>query len=358
MTDTISICSLNVRGLTDRKKRIDVFAWLKDKNLDIYCLQDIHVGPTNELSFQQDWGSAVCFNTTSSDSRGVAILFKHDLEYTILHTIKDSSGNLLIVQLKLLEYVFTLVVIYGPNRDDPNFYENLKNMLSERENSPLIICGDWNLVLDYSMDTVGYLRENNIQARKKVLELIELFELVDPWRCSNPDTKKYSWRSSKKPVQLSRLDFFIVSVDIYSKILRQKYTPGYRTDHSLVHIEIDLGKILRGRGFWKFNVSLLHDKEYVNIVKQEIQETVKDYSIKNSHSTNKNQHFISAQDMFEILKLRIRGRTIPFSVCKNKERKEKEKLFEKNIEQYENEIAKQSKSPNTDIIKQKNKKNN
>ena len=36
-------------------------------------------------------------------------------------------------------------------------------------------------------------------------------------------------------------------------------------------------KSVRGKGFWKLNVSLLHDKEYV--VKREIQETVKDYLI-------------------------------------------------------------------------------
>ena len=99
------------------------------------------------------------------------------------------------------------------------------------------------------MDTVGYIRENNIKAKKKVLELTEIFELIDPWRCSYPAARKYSWRSAKKPFQLSRFNFFIVSVDVYAKILNQKYKPGYRTDHSLVFIEIDLAKSVRGKGF-------------------------------------------------------------------------------------------------------------
>ena len=134
---------------------------------------------------------------------------------------------------------------------------------------------------------MGYVRENNIQAKKKVVEFIELFELIDPWRCSYPAARKYSWRSTKKPFQFSRLDFFIVSLAVYAKILKQNYKPGYRTDHSLVYIEIDLAKSVRGKGFWKINVSFLHDKEYVDIVKREIQETVKDYSIQIEVDTNK-----------------------------------------------------------------------
>ena len=52
------------------------------------------------------------------------------------------------------------------------------------------------------MDTVGYVRENNIKAKKKVLELIEIFELIDPWKCSYPAARKYSWRSTKKSFQI------------------------------------------------------------------------------------------------------------------------------------------------------------
>ena len=117
---------------------------------------------------------------------------------TKLYTqVKRKSGNQLILELQLSEYILTLIVIYGPNKDDPIFYEHLKDKLKNNENKPLIICGDWNLVLNHSMDTVGYVRENNIKAKKKVLELIEIFELIDPWRCSYPVARKYSWSSAK-----------------------------------------------------------------------------------------------------------------------------------------------------------------
>ena len=46
------------------------------------------------------------------------------------------------------------------------------------------------------MDTMGYVREK-IQAKKKVLELIEIFELIDPRRRSYPAARTYCWRSAK-----------------------------------------------------------------------------------------------------------------------------------------------------------------
>ena len=105
---------------------------------------------------------------------------------------------------------------------------------------------------------------------------------------------------------------------------------------------------MKSKGFWKLNVSLLHDKEYVDIVKREIQETVKDYSIQIEVDTNNDpQCSISAQDMFEILKLRIRGKTIPYSIRKNKEKRQRQKLLEEKIDHLENKLVKVVESSNT-----------
>ena len=38
----LQIGFMNVRGLADKKKRADVFAWLRNKHCDIICLADIH----------------------------------------------------------------------------------------------------------------------------------------------------------------------------------------------------------------------------------------------------------------------------------------------------------------------------
>ena len=47
MTD-IRIMSYNVQGLQSTEKRIAVFKYIKNKNYDIYCLQDTHFTVENE----------------------------------------------------------------------------------------------------------------------------------------------------------------------------------------------------------------------------------------------------------------------------------------------------------------------
>lgn len=90
---------------------------------------------------------------------------------------------------------------------------------------------------------------------------------------------------------------------------------GYRTDHSFIGIEINLDEISRGKGFWKFNTSLLHDKIYVNMVKQEIQNLMQEYA--NTDNYGNCLLTVSNQMFFEMFKLRIRGITIPYSAKKS-----------------------------------------
>ena len=45
--------------------------------------------------------------------------------------------------------------------------------ISELENDQVIICGDWNLVLDTDLDYNNYLHFNNPRARKEILDYIK-----------------------------------------------------------------------------------------------------------------------------------------------------------------------------------------
>ena len=89
------------------------------------------------------------------------------------------------------------------------------------------------------MDTLGYKSPNNVNARKKVEELSSTCDLVDTWRCSNPESKRFTWTSSKKPLKMSSFDFFLVTPDFHALITRHIITFEYRSDHSLIGIEVD-----------------------------------------------------------------------------------------------------------------------
>ena len=190
MSDEVTICSMNVRGLTDDKKRRDVFHWLQSKKCSIYCIQDFHGKKGLENTYSTEWGYKAIFNIYCSNSRGVALLFNNNFEYTIHEEFSSQDGNILAVDISIYDQRYTQICLYGPNRDSPEFYENIIALFDKFENASIIVCGDWNLVLDYEQDTKGYLHKNNPQSREKVLEITEKFDLRDIWRVNNENKKK------------------------------------------------------------------------------------------------------------------------------------------------------------------------
>ena len=73
---------------------------------------------------------------------------------------------------------------------------------------------------------------------------------------------------------------------------------------------------MRGRGFWKFNSSLLHDEIYIDKVKKEISNVINEYTVKQGDDMDLS---ISKQMLLEMIKLRNRGVTIPY--CARKKNK-------------------------------------
>ena len=168
---------------------------------------------------------------------------------------------------------------------------------------------------NYQIDTLGYLHANNKKSKCKVEEMKAVLELSDPWRLNNENAKKYTWFCTKTSKKMARLDFYLVSPDLLPKIVKTDMAHGYRTDHSIIYLTIDTMVCQRGKGFWKFNVSLLYDPVYVKLVKEEI------YNVKTQYHTKINE--VNPQTFFEMLKLNIRGKTISYSSYKSKCEKKK-----------------------------------
>ena len=99
--------------------------------------------------------------------------------------------------------------MYGPNDDQPEFYNHLKDVVENVGNPHYIMCGDFNLVQDQKLDTFNYIHINNPKSKEMVLKIKEDLELCDPWRVLNPDIKRFTWRKNN-PIKQARLDFFLL----------------------------------------------------------------------------------------------------------------------------------------------------
>ena len=343
-TQALSIASMNCRGLADYVKRRDVLHFLKTKQYSIYCLQDVHCAANMEDRIRAEWGLECYFSSFKSNARGVAILFNNNFEYKVSACKIDDSGNFLALSLEIQSHKITLINLYGPNRDDPNFYDTIGSIIAEYDNPHTMICGDWNLVLDPKTDSLNYVNVNNPLARDRVLSLCNEFDLTDPWRIQNPEVKRYTWRQHATLKQ-SRLDFFLISSELCSKLASCDIKPGYRTDHSLVDIYLDFNHLERGVGYWKFNNSLLTDKIYVDHVKATIRDVVQTYAASpylrsNLHEIHPNEIQFTTNDQlfFEMLLMEIRSKTISYASWKKKEANRIETLLENEIRNLTDQV--------------------
>ena len=323
---------MNCRGLGQFHKRRDIFSFLKDKDYSIYLLQDTHFSNGIEDRVKQEWGYDSYFSSFSSNARGVAIMIKNNIEYKLIDLTKDINGNYLILRIKLFDKEFVIINLYGPNADSPEFYVHLEEMIVNTGSfENCIIGGDWNLVLNFELDCFNYVRQNNVRASEKVLDLINNLNLVDAWRVENPDTRRYTWRRST-PLQQSRLDFFLISEDLVPFMKHIDILPGYKTDHSLITVGLQFGEEHKRKQFWKFNNSFLADKDYLDEINCLIKEIIKEYAV-----TPYNKDFlenISTEDIcltvddqlfLDVLLMKIRAKTISYASYKKKIRLEDEK---------------------------------
>ena len=279
MNNNVTILSMNVRGFfTNKKKRVDIFNWAKTKNPSIVCFQETHSIHEVEKNWEDEWGGKAFFSHCSSKSAGVCILFRNNFDYVVHNTVIDSNGRYIVLDLTIQEQRLTLVCLYGFNTDEPQFFHEIMQKIALLDNSSVILCGDWNFVQDKFLDTYNIIHDRHCKSREKVSEMIENFDLVDPWRICNPYDKKYTWRQ-RTPVKQSRIDYFLVSEDLYSVMKSTKIIPGYRTDHSAIVFVFSASNSKRGKGYWKFNSQLLRDEEYIQLIKSCIKETVEEYFV-------------------------------------------------------------------------------
>ena len=69
---------------------------------------------------------------------------------------------------------------------------------------------DWSLChlqLKINEEKYAFINRNQ-NSREKIEEMLETFELLDPWRTCFPNGRKYTWRQSS-PIKQSRLDYFL-----------------------------------------------------------------------------------------------------------------------------------------------------
>ena len=155
------VLSANCQGLQNKQKRFDLIDYFGKTKASIICLQDTHWTPKDEPIIRSIWNGECILNGDCSNSRGVAIILATKFDYSIAVVYKDNEGNMISLDLKLGDISLKLLNIYVPNKDCPQFFENVKGSLQSNTQTFAMVVGDFNLLLDPLLDCDKYKHINN-----------------------------------------------------------------------------------------------------------------------------------------------------------------------------------------------------
>ena len=330
---SFKLISNNVKGLQSTKKRLKLIESLNRSLLPsgILFLQETHSTATDEVEWKDDFKSQLYFSHGTSNSCGVLIGFIGMQNVVTNDTISDKNGSFLILNASLNDESFVLVNLYNPNTEA----EQLKTMeelsvmlktLSSIHSSKIILGGDFNFFFNLSLESCGgnpRIKNNSIA---KFIEIKELFDLCDIWRVRNRTLKRYTFRQKHFSGFIQRrLDYIFISNSLQESVLKTEVLPSVLSDHSPVQISFGNSDCLpKGPGIWKMNNSLLGDADFVNELKQFIDNT-----------TNTLKYLSDNQLKWELLKYEIRKFVIKFSKCKSKKIKKKRTKIENKLQLLE-----------------------
>ena len=155
-----------------------------------------------------------------------------------------------------------------------------------------------------------------------------------------PNLKQYTWHSHHKPPIFCRLDYFLISENLRNSIVSSRHSIGFKSDHSIVSLNIDLINLTRGPGYFKLNNSLLLNEDY--------QETVKKCTAKIAE-INKDAN---PNTKWELIKGTVRNETIKYATFKKKETNKQEKTLNNEISKLQKEISESSDANRIELLKE------
>ena len=211
---------------------------------------------------------------------------------------------------------FVFLNIYTPNKTSEQivFFDQIKDELRRMDiddECRIVAGGDFNVILDPKLDGQG--------GNPKLKESVNLIkniclthDLVDIWRVRNPTLRRFTW-SQKKPVVQRRLDFWLVDDALQEDVDLIVIIPSIKSDHSAIVLVIkSIENQTHGPSFWKFNVSLLNNGNYVALINNNFPVWLEEF-----------KDVADPRLFWDLIKYKIRQVTITYSKEKARERKAK-----------------------------------
>ena len=137
---TLNCNSLNMSMISSSHQKLKLYGITKLKT-DIILLSDVRINSENnaikilELKktfLTNPYCSYNFLYNSKHSSRGVGILTKVNLNFSVEEVACDLEGNLLAVKLTSRDSCILLVSVYGPNSANPEFFARIRKILNDK----------------------------------------------------------------------------------------------------------------------------------------------------------------------------------------------------------------------------------
>ena len=324
-----NIITLNVRGIRNRVKRRSIFSYLKDQNCHFYLLQETFSEPKDEHVWKNEWGGDVFFSHGSNHAKGVCILVNPSIVVNVENSYKDIDGRIIAIDVICNGVNLSICNVYAPTscQFQGKFLQILNEFMTSNLNiTQLIIGGDWNATLE-CIDKRGGTRWKPTAYRNGIISVMEELDLIDIFRKLKPHIKRFSYESKFLKVK-SRLDYFLIAKHLTQHVHNVKTKTATTPDHKAIKLSLKLSQVIRGPGLWKFNNSLLKDKNYLTLITES-------YPI----ISEKYANIVDKRLRWELIKMEIRSITISFAARKAKEFRKQESYLQKRLDVIDKSIS-------------------
>jgi exonuclease III len=282
--NTLDIISYNINGLKDFKKQKRIFNHLNklpNRSQSVINIQETHLNLKDIESIKYHWKWGAVHSPSIGASAGVSILYNESYFDKIIGTYCDERGRLCSFTAQKNGDMYCFINIYAYNNHNQSillFNELdilITNEFNKDSSTKFYISGDFNLVMDDDIDSIG---RNQSQSEKVAVanlkRLMTKHKLIDSYRSLN-NWGGFTWGRNNPCYLRSRLDMILISKalqkDIFSTTVN--ITPK-ESDHSWLAAIIKIDSIKYGKGIVRCNSSLLANKETKERILNKLTESI------------------------------------------------------------------------------------
>ena len=325
----LKICSFNASGLRNKQKFKSVLKYFKQNKVDIIFLQETHLVQDDRDYVNKIWEGDYHLSGESKNSKGLLTLFSKNVRTENITLIKSAERYIISCVNIEKDKNIILINIYAPYECKERIYFfnhiscTIREVFLNKADHSLVCAGDFNTVHDNNLDIISG-EKHNIDVVNRFQKFQNESLLIDTWRQLHQDEKMHTWR---RGVIARRLDYILVGEDILQFVQEAAINSIGFSDHLLTSLVLKFNNFKYGKSYYKMNVSVLQDEQYVCMMRMKIPKIIEG-------NENLNQHL-----QWEMTKKEIKEITMKYCKRKAHEKWEDRKEIKTNLETIERQIA-------------------